>query len=69
MSNINLICPSCSNLMKSRLLMQDTKYKCTNVDCAIQYPIISGIPILLDTAKRDFHNILERVRGQDGKLC
>jgi uncharacterized protein YbaR (Trm112 family) len=69
MNNINLICPSCSSLMKSRLLLKDARYLCTNVDCAIEYPIVSGIPVLLDTTKRDFHGILENARGKDGKLC
>jgi len=68
MANINLICPSCSNLRKSILILKDGKYQCTNVDCDIEYPVVNGVPVLLDTAKRDFHNILDAVRGKDGKL-
>ena len=69
-STIRLICPSCSKLRISNLYFDEnySKFICSNVNCAMEYPLINGIPCLISTANDDFHGLLSKIRGLDGKV-
>lgn len=67
---IRLVCPSCNKFKVSYLLLdqEELKYICKNVDCEMEYPIISGIPCLISTTNDDFHGLLSEIRGLNGKV-
>ncbi len=38
-----LACPSC----KSKIVLEDDRIVCTNVQCRLRFPIRDGIPVML----------------------
>ena len=38
-----LACPAC----KTKVLLQNNKFVCTNSSCGLRYPIRDGIPVML----------------------
>ena len=43
----NFICPKC----KSKVHTDNSIYSCENLECSSEYPIIDGIPTLLNEKK------------------